>query len=673
MIVKRDTKTISFFLICLLVLLPLLPVVNSANVVLGNEIEENETNSISIQSNNPDGLDITIVQPESGASFNVNEMLVSGTTTIANDAIDGNIIVQLFHNGRGISFAEAEIIDGAWETNLDMTPYTDGTYMIQAKAIISQQREVYSNVVEFSVERKPLEVTISKPTSDYTNTALVAGQTLENLPVKLVIGDKTFETVSDEDGYFSFDLNNEIGEGEHTFKVSVESSSGEKVEVEKTFILYKTRPFISTELFPKSKATQVDLNSSIKVKIISGLTIEKDDLIADPILVFEDGNDQALKGTMTYNQSTMEITFTPGTGLKPYTKYHVFVNPLLQDKAGNFIHARNWSFTTTGAQVIDNPHGNYLSNTNTCITCHGAHMTQQPKLLQASGELEERVSGSEAESGYCLACHDGTAANMPSNLNGHSNHNAQLVAADGTIESLSCGSCHDPHLSGHDKNQHLFKDRYVFNHQGMEGVTPFIADSSQQLCETCHGYDTFNIKLDERVQYEVFAYRDWNTSAAMLGDGKDSFGSKDDYSLCLSCHNASYSKNYKNVVNIEKYYANPSSGHFISADRVKDGSLLDGHMPCADCHDTHGSENASLIKSELGHNNESSFVQTGNWSGADERRFCTSCHNNSTELYGITVSYNANLQAHRHTQDLSCVTCHGGPDASFIEAVHSPE
>ncbi|MHB1167327.1 MAG: cytochrome c3 family protein, partial [Carboxydocellales bacterium] len=195
-------------------------------------------------------------------------------------------------------------------------------------------------------------------------------------------------------------------------------------------------------------------------------------------------------------------------------------------------------------------------------------------------------------------------------------------------------------------NPNMLKDYYYYDHQ--DPTNPYLPNSSEeQLCETCH-YGA--IKIDSRVSYVQYQYKKWSTTTGLAND----------YSLCLRCHNG------KGVVDIAAYYNAPSR-HSLKA---ADGSRLNGNIACADCHYTHGSPNLKMLKERLGHNKTQSFQPAGRvWDAATERLFCTRCHNNSTELYGITTNFNFEIPGHEVTSTEFCNKCHGG---SPIVAAHGP-
>jgi predicted CXXCH cytochrome family protein len=228
--------------------------------------------------------------------------------------------------------------------------------------------------------------------------------------------------------------------------------------------------------------------------------------------------------------------------------------------------------------------------------------------------------GADTAKNLCMACHDGTgAAPMPDHANAanqHFNYNGDLKA------TYSCTTCHNPHTGWEADNPNKLK-----NHPAM-------------------------------------AYKKQGTATGIAAD----------FSLCLQCHNGS------KAVDINKYYKESAlraeSGHNIMAE---DGSPLKGQLACADCHETHGSENLKMLKDNLGNAplaEKDKHKTTGTeWTTQNERTFCLKCHNGDTELYGKKTIYNEEHTGHQD-KSASCSSCHGtGTDVNeqMRSAAHAPK
>ncbi|WNF36641.1 cytochrome c3 family protein [Bacillaceae bacterium IKA-2] len=630
-------------------------------------------------------LKISVLEPIGESPFNVTELKIGIVNQNKEDLT--KLLVKKSKNGEDLD----EISIDPFSTEKIISKLKDGNYSVQIIAVTIDNEEIHSNTIEFEIITTEPEIEIITPSDEFSNSAIISGQTDRDLQLSVIVGEETIHPEDeedldfsyDEDGYFSFDLTTKIAENEMVeVTITAEDAAGNIGETSIEFFYDISRPFIPpSSLYPKPYMTQVPVEGlEVSFKIVDDNIDIKEIIEKRPIALLDHKGE--IPGVINYNEKTKTFTFVPDQSkLSSYQKYYVLINPLLADKAGNYIHPRSWSFTTTkknssfsimstNGTSTNSPHGNYLMNTNTCKTCHNTHGGTGPKLEGPDDELKEKLEQHDHVVSYCMACHDGTVASkMPENTDQHavSNHNKQLTTKDGQVVNQSCGSCHNVHLDSHEKNPNLKKDHITFNHTGVSGAGSLgLISSSQRLCESCHASNLQEIYLSQGVKYQVFPYRDRNTSIEDLEEGKTTFGEFDDYLLCLRCHNSNFKADYQNIVDIDTHYKADYSGHYITNDRVQDGSLLDGNLPCADCHETHGSaNNVGLLKDSLGHRNPTEFKQSGEWTIADERRFCESCHNNDTELYGITVEYDGHENPNQ-----SCSTCHGG--GNFIKAVHAP-
>lgn len=648
---------------------------------------------------------------------------IQGTITDRTDVTE-NLILTV-NTVDGSSYWESESIlitidpNGNWQYALDVRSYLDGEYVLFATISGSD-----SNSLPFTVDNTSPTITIDKPVYQFVKEAIIEGTIDEEIKSgefilydndNVVVETRLLSNTVDAQSNFIFKIDLILPEGTYTFTLNVTDLAGNISEtVTGNFTYDISRPYISpASLYPQPNMAQVQIAASedgdeeyvliISAQITDNYEMFEEDFPEDAILVYERGTTTPLDGTIKFVEGFLTFEATDPNIWEYNQKYFVFVNPLITDQAGNLIYSRNWSFTTETNTEVESPHGNYLSNTNTCKTCHNTHTATNPKLegenLEVLDDPEEELRGkhltmTDTVNGYCMACHDGTVASpMRDHMNQNSDHNKTLVSKEGNVVSQSCGNCHNVHLASHDTNPNLLKDRFTFDHEGVEGALDIgFVDSSVQLCETCHDTDSLTKMLDNRVTYEAFPYRNWNS----ILDLGESFGRSEDYQLCLRCHNGAFSQDFENVVDIESYYIDTNSGHFIREvdgnSHLPDGSFLDGHIPCADCHTTHSSPNVKLLNEYFGHNNQleqfkqtnplGKFVQTellegGEWPAERARAFCLTCHNNTTELYGITVSLNeiingTTIDGHLEGDTRSCASCHGGVNNSFREAAHSP-
>ncbi|WP_176550433.1 cytochrome c3 family protein [Bacillus sp. AFS037270] len=421
--------------------------------------------------------------------------------------------------------------------------------------------------------------------------------------------------------------------------------------------------------------TNIPKNAKIKFTIVDQnpiLQIDKDKAIK-----VMQGNTE-ITGTTTLNNLEIpgmfaySITFDPDDDFKLNQSFIASIDPSsIGDPAINKINKKSFKFTTRtntewedfdddSHQTSSNPHGHYTLNTNMCSTCHSTH--------KGSTDTLEVKPSDDATQNYCMACHDGTI-NAPA-IDNRDSKNHHTAGVDKT-QQASCTTCHNPHLDWSKDNPNLLKDHYVYNHKtedlNKRGLTTLKVDSIETSCINCHEEYTvldtlssttksiFDTKTFLNGYYEFLQYKKSLTAS----------GSMDDYSLCLSCH-----------TDIKKYYTDGvTTQHSITA---QDGSKLQGFLPCAECHETHGSNNSFLLKSTFGHDNPTGgFTFTGDikdWDVNTEKQFCMKCHNGSTSLYGVTAKLPS--PENHPSQTAACSVCHGTGGLNqdrILSAAHGPK
>lgn len=588
---------------------------------------------------------VTIDNPVDGQALNNPVVDISGTS-------DPSVAVDVYIDDTRTGSVTADST-GKWAYTTGSL--AEGTHRVYANATDSMGNTGVSNTVNFEIDVTPPVVTITNPTEgSYTNSTKIEGQTEAGLAVTVYVYGQEATVTADGTGYWVY-WNDTLPEGAHSVYASAVDKAGNNgVSETRSFILDMTRPVISPDIFPADSMTQVPLDVVTRVYLIDKSPI--DSIRLPSAIIMRSGGtsvDSQVYGTVyssvystVYGTNYYEIIFKPDQQLSPGIRYSVTVNPELTDAAGNPVHPRKWYFTAMGNGLSENPHGNYISNVNTCGNCHSPHRGDQPKTTRPPDFPETRYAAINQIDVYCNACHDGTAAPVPAGWSASSRHDFQM-SIDGTKGTSSCAGCHNPHLTWIPDNPNFLQDYYYYEHT--DPTDPYIPNSSEeQLCEACH---KSTIKDDSRVTYVRYSYEKWHTAAGAAGD----------YSLCLRCHDG------KNAVNIAVYYNGPSR-HFLSA---LDASPLNGHIPCAECHETHGSNNIKMLKEELGHNYtvEKFTYSVSVWDQGAERLFCTRCHNNITELYGITVGIDQSIPGHEAGNSEYCHKCHGGSPAA---AAHGP-
>jgi predicted CXXCH cytochrome family protein len=419
------------------------------------------------------------------------------------------------------------------------------------------------------------------------------------------------------------------------------------------------------DFLPAEDMTQVPLDAKIMLVVRDTVNINytKPFIIhksnQQPILSIEENGEPLILEKLEYpyqNFTDYFIPFTPTELLEPATTYYVYVNPMIKNDLGNSIFPRYFKFTTISKAHETMPHdihGNVMGNSNSCAYCHSTHNGTGPSLI--GGEYGEKAGN------FCMACHDGTVAPpMPDKYDANNKH---IQTADDTIKLNGCTSCHNPHIGWSKENPNKLKDYFEYTHQTDVVDSPTI-NSSEVLCENCHG-------PDDPIRDQVFStnhYRTLSYSKSLAEPNK--------FDLCLNCHNG------ENGSDIEQYFTDSNSGHNFSA---LDGSLSNGQMPCAECHETHGSNNMYQLKENLGHvrrPDTDRFIMTEKqWTPTMEREFCLKCHNNAIEMFGKTATYSEKntldetIEGHEPTNEQACSTCHGnGEDFSerTKSAAHTP-
>lgn len=581
---------------------------------------------------------VCITSPVQGEAYNTVSVVVYGLT-------DANLTVNVYIDGALAGTASADS-DGKWFFALGTL--AEGIHSVYADTSGLAGQVISSDTVYFEIDLTPPIVTIANPADGtYINFPVIEGSTEPEVKVTVFIDGQQAEVISDTFGEWCY-YNETLPEGNHTVYASASDRAGNiGVSASHSFVLDMTRPAVLPGIFPADDMTQVpvDMPAYIYIKesspIDPGLldsAFQFTEIVCDAVYAAVYGTVYTNVFTDVYGEQYYGLMFKPDSLLKRSTMYSVEINPALVDVAGNPVFPRSWTFTTAGDVYSENPHGNYIDNVNTCINCHRPHRGAAPKINKPPrgyvGSLDD----------YCLSCHDGTAAPVTAGWSAPHAHDFQ-ISIEGVTGTNACAACHNPHLTWTPDNPNLLQDFYLYDHN--DPTNPYLPDSSEdQLCENCH---SGSIKDDPRVFYIKYRYSKRHETS----------GSPGDYSLCLRCHDGG------NAVNIAVYYSSPS-GHFLAA---LDESPLNGHIACADCHETHGSKNIKLLKLKLGHNNTQIFEAGAVWDAGTERRFCTGCHNNMTEIYGITAGFDLAIPGHQAENSQPCHDCHGG---SPIAAAHAP-
>jgi nitrate reductase cytochrome c-type subunit len=676
---------------------------------------------------------VTVSSPESDKFFKTGSITISGTV----ENYTSGMTVGLFKGEAPIGTSH-EVNSNSWSIPVELT---EGTHKIDVK-LLNGEITVASTSIN--------NLTIDLTSPDITFVNLVDGAFSKTRSIELTTeSDSTVEICTDcsnattgtyvkvpkdSNGKWIYS-DPQMADGTQTVYARAKDRAGnEGIPKRISFTLDTIRPIIITDSIVPTYAedmTQVSIDTEIKFRV-SDVNALKQEELNNSIKVTSKGVD--VPGTIKYNSDTKEISFIPTVRpLSRSTKYNVFISPLgVIDSAGNSAFPRFWSFTTestppaldekSGQQLYgiayngknihrESPHSVYANNVNVCVNCHNTHAASNPNLLDQKVNSGDDNAEQPVDN-YCMACHDGTVAPLPENSQATHKHTA-AIDKYGKPSGSSCASCHNPHLDVSEGNPNLAQDHFVYTHASSiqkDGKTVGKISSKEQLCESCHEADSGKKVVQTGVEYRVFQYKK-NISAV---------GIYEDYELCLRCHNPNFKQKYDKIADIANHYDNLTevtkkayetrntglsysnreltaeekafSGHIIKA---QDGSSLAGHIPCAECHDTHGSDNIKQLKKSLGHEEIQSFTAVDTDSktvelpsgeivnkfnilnDSKERVFCLSCHNGITAIFGVTgKKYDTTRIQHNDNPDKACSYCHGRGETEVeraLSAAHAPK
>ncbi len=467
-----------------------------------------------------------------------------------------------------------------------------------------------------------------------------------------------------------------LSEGKHNLKIEIKDTATNAVETSSVTLYISGTGIVLPDknLLYGDDLTNIPQNAKIIFTFVDDKPIAQIDPTnaikvmqgEKPVLGKATLHDLRIPGITAYS-----IIFEPDNLLSLNKSFTAKIEPSAVGDSTNKVFAKSFKFTTkTNADWEDyndsfsktssNPHGHYTSNTNMCATCHSSHNGSTASL--------ELKPDNDATENYCMACHDGTLnAPIIDNSESKNHHTARIDIK----QQETCTTCHNPHLNWKEENPNLLKDHYVYKHNkadlNQRGLTDLKVDSLNTSCINCHEESTaldtasntyksiFDSETFKQGYYEFLQYK-----KSLTADG-----SMDNYSLCLSCH-----------TDIKKYYKDGiQTQHSITA---ADGSKLNGFIPCAECHETHGSNNSFLLKSQFGHDNQAeAFSFTGDsksWDVNAERQFCLKCHNGATSIYGVVGK--ALSPEYHPSQTAACSLCHGTGALNrdrILSAAHGPK
>ncbi|MCL6570370.1 MAG: hypothetical protein K6T88_01635 [Bacillus sp. (in: Bacteria)] len=681
---------------------------------------------------------VMVVSPESGGFLSTSSITISGTV----ENYTAGMSISLFNGAEQIG-TTFEVNDNSW--SIPEVVLQEGIHNIDVKLVDAGITVASTTINNLTIDSTPPVITfvnLADGTFSKSRSIEVTTEPDSTVQICMDCSDTTTGTWvpvpkdSNEKWIYS---NPQMAEGPHTVYAKATDRAGNEGTPKRiAFTLDTLRPIIlSNSIVPTytEDMTQVSISTEIKFRVSDANTLKEAE-IDKSIRVTSNGKD--VPGEVQYNSDTKEISFIPSVRpLSRSTKYNVFISPLgVIDSAGNSAFPRFWSFTTESAPPIiaesgqklygtayngqnihrESPHAVYANNVNVCANCHSTHEASNPNLLDQKKNSENANTDLLVDN-YCMACHDGTVAPMPENSQATHKHSA-AIDISGKPSGSSCTGCHNPHIERSEGNPNLAQDHIIYTHAPdiqKDNKPVGKISSKEQLCESCHesGLGGLVAQPDVDVEYRVFQYKK-NISA---------IGIYEDYDLCLRCHNLNTKNKYNGIADIASFYNNLTeetkeeyetnnvglsysnreislaekqfSSHIIKA---QDGSPLAGHIPCAECHDTHGSNNIKGLKESLGHEDVQSFnagdtdqdrkivkVQIGEnereftiLTDTKERAFCLACHNGTTAIYGVTgQKYDETLnEEHKTNPNKACSYCHGRGENEVeraLSAAHAPK
>lgn len=342
--------------------------------------------------------------------------------------------------------------------------------------------------------------------------------------------------------------------------------------------------------------------------------------------------------TVYYDPATRTAVFTPAAPLLADTEYRAVLTTGIKDSTGHALaEDYAWSFST-GTLPFYNPHGNYLSNTAACKSCHQTHTAQGKALLKEG-----------MQTAVCYTCHDGSGSRFDierifSQTGATRTYHPVMDTGNPAVNGvMQCTDCHNPH-GDKDEFGNVYprlldaNDGTTANHQG------------NAFCLSCHGPTDLNLTLD---YYENTLGDHTNNLAAHYDTSKSLLlPSSGTEVTCVTCHDQ-HSGSYADLLNqgeenaclaCHDNAANSLSGINVAEEFAKTGSHHDitsdsgAKVECSSCHGPHAVGEAKLSDnlpySDLSDpsNTKKVFTQvpgTPNATVGDRTDFCLICHSGS--------------------------------------------
>ncbi|MEH7075729.1 cytochrome c3 family protein [Neobacillus drentensis] len=589
--------------------------------------------------------EIQILTPEDGAISSAS--VVEFTGTIADDLTTADkltvkVFEQLEASQQPIDITnEGKLTTTLKDNNADFTYSNEFSEGVHAVTFVVTDEDGASAKVDRSFTVKSEETN----TTGTTENTPIPADNVSNNPVTSTDANGTIQETTPKSETSSTSIKKTV-----TSQVAIDEEVT-RPYMYKMYLIpkdaadkYEPGKDAPSSFLPMEDMTRVPLNYVILVDVRSTEPLTKTQPLLTSFGDIKGDENLIATTTLTDNLNAYVYTFTPDQDFKPGTSYFVYLNPKFSTEKDteNLIIPRFLKFTTvsdykdTGFQV-----DRVANETTDNDAIHGPFsvVTNACAFCHSThnGTNEYLIKGEKdsTENDMCMACHDGTGSPKIEENNSHSQH----------YSDVSCSSCHDPHNPGtkHNPNSLLPKT----------GTDPF-----------------FNYKKAGSVTNNVLS----------------------DYSLCFKCHGNGAK------ADIEQYYTDGTlktqSGHNFQS-QTDNGISLDGQLPCAECHETHGATNIKMLRPELGNvklegqKPETDQLDdhwfnktTTDWDAQAQRQFCLSCHNGKTDLYGKQGKAIYDLETgdpinpandgHDRDSQKTCAECHSD-SKSFMDTAHAPK